>query len=662
MPKVDETVQANLQRLLQPTSSIPNIGRKALKKPQSFEPKTRGLLNNNGSGSGNRFITRPRVVVPKRSPTQASPDTIIAAVTNSNNIYSMNYHYNDSSSGNNSSIHNNNNHRVNGGVIYDEVCSDTDSVYGNNNNSKKSRNGHGKDSDQCESCDRNASPSFQDTGVTHFRNVPRNVPHQVRNQSQIESQKGYAGNIWGNASDTMNNSNSRNNNNNVIFIPGADEDAESGGQSYIDPKVMDVPQNIVVKSDPNQNSKPVSKGRRLYRNAVGPSDQANAGSSKQQWQNQSRSHQHDGDTRTRTFPSNHSSVSASKSTSQIGSSSVYSGYNYNSGKDVRNSIDIYLPTSHPFGTPFVRTESYLSRENTTGSEGGWSRVNTHNTYNPSVESIQPGIRFPAIHSGSGTADQQAAITISEGRRSRSSSQGEITLPASTRHQKASSLPNVRTRYSIQRRRSNSSSEGFSEEPGNRSRRNSQTRPPWARVSLSQGGSRGLGGAMGESGGEEVEDEEVAGDSSSARKRHIVVDMPSIIFNAASPDVGVENSTSTLTPAARRDMTQGQGQGQGGSTPQSRVGGQGSGSVVGTPTGWSPAASGGVPAVPNLSKAVKQQEIRKRELQNLLEDVRELNIRTEVLSSQSEGGVRGEGGGGGEVIREELFLENGEITT
>ena len=168
--------------------------------------------------------------------------------------------------------------------------------------------------------------------------------------------------------------------------------------------------------------------------------------------------------------------------------------------------------------------------------------------------------------------------------------------------------------------------------------------------------------MGESGDEEVEDEDMAGASSSARKRHIVVDMPSIIFNAASPDVGLENSTSTFTPVARRDMTQGQGQGQGRSTPQSRAGGQGSGSVVGTPTGWSAAASGGGPAVPNLSKAVKQQEIRKRELQNLLEDVRELNIRTEVLSSQSEGGVRGEGGGGEEVIREELFLENGEVTT
>ena len=384
----------------------------------------------------------------------------------------MNYHYSGSSSGINSSIHNSN-HRVKGGVIYDEVCSDTDSVYGNNNSLKKSRNGHGKDSDQCESCDRNASPSFQDTDVTHYRNVPRNVPHQVRIQPQIDSQKGYAGNIWGNASDTMNNRNSRNNNNNVIFIPGANEDAESGGQTYIDPEVKDVPQNTVVKSDPNQNSKSVSKGRRLYRNP---------GSSKQQWQNQSRSHQHDGGTRTRTFPSNHSSVSASKSTSQSGSSSVYSGYNYNSCKDVRNSIDIYLPTSHPFGKPFVRTESYLILENTTGSEGGgggWSRVKTHNTYNPSVESIQPGIRFPAINSGSGTA-----ITTSEGRRSRSSSQGEITLPASTRHQNASSLPNVRAGYSIQRRRSNSSSEGFSEEPGNRSRRNSQTRPPWARVSQS----------------------------------------------------------------------------------------------------------------------------------------------------------------------------------
>lgn len=73
------------------------------------------------------------------------------------------------------------------------------------------------------------------------------------------------------------------------------------------------------------------------------------------------------------------------------------------------------------------------------------------------------------------------------------------------------------------------------------------------------------------------------------KMKIVVDMPNIIFNAASPegDVGSDN-------------------GQSSNMQPENV----------------------------LRKAMKQQEIRKKELHNLLEDVKELNMMSEVLNGSS----------------------------
>ncbi|XP_012938582.1 uncharacterized protein LOC106011913 [Aplysia californica] len=81
-----------------------------------------------------------------------------------------------------------------------------------------------------------------------------------------------------------------------------------------------------------------------------------------------------------------------------------------------------------------------------------------------------------------------------------------------------------------------------------------------------------------------------------QRKRIVVDMPNIIFNAASPDVD------RVTPGKAEER----------SRPPSHN--------LYTET--------------SLKKSIKQQEIRKRELKNLLEDVKELNMRTEALSSQS----------------------------
>ncbi|KAK7507425.1 hypothetical protein BaRGS_00001360 [Batillaria attramentaria] len=73
-----------------------------------------------------------------------------------------------------------------------------------------------------------------------------------------------------------------------------------------------------------------------------------------------------------------------------------------------------------------------------------------------------------------------------------------------------------------------------------------------------------------------------------KRRHIVIDMPHIIFNAATPDISLDHRADN--PSA-------------------------------------PAGPG------TLSKTLKQNEIRHRELQNLLEDVKELNKRTETLNTQ-----------------------------
>lgn len=81
------------------------------------------------------------------------------------------------------------------------------------------------------------------------------------------------------------------------------------------------------------------------------------------------------------------------------------------------------------------------------------------------------------------------------------------------------------------------------------------------------------------------------------KKRIVVDMPNIIFNSASPD-GDEYNNDQLP-----DHVKGQG-------------------YKNHPEGV-------------LRKAAKQQEIRKKELNNLLEDVKELNMRTEVLSNSTD---------------------------
>ncbi|KAL8587764.1 hypothetical protein ACOMHN_020982 [Nucella lapillus] len=80
-----------------------------------------------------------------------------------------------------------------------------------------------------------------------------------------------------------------------------------------------------------------------------------------------------------------------------------------------------------------------------------------------------------------------------------------------------------------------------------------------------------------------------------RKRHIVIDMPHIIFNAATPDIAIEAS-------------------------------KGGDASPGRPLSERPGA---------LSKTLKQNEIRQRELQNLLEDVKELNKRTETLNTQAQ---------------------------
>lgn len=71
------------------------------------------------------------------------------------------------------------------------------------------------------------------------------------------------------------------------------------------------------------------------------------------------------------------------------------------------------------------------------------------------------------------------------------------------------------------------------------------------------------------------------------RRQIVIDMPHIIFNAATPDISREPGD-------------------------------------GTP--------GVQPGPGTLSKTLKQNEIRHREVQNLLEDVKELNKRTETLNT------------------------------
>ncbi|XP_070187426.1 uncharacterized protein [Littorina saxatilis] len=77
-------------------------------------------------------------------------------------------------------------------------------------------------------------------------------------------------------------------------------------------------------------------------------------------------------------------------------------------------------------------------------------------------------------------------------------------------------------------------------------------------------------------------------STERRRRHIVVDMPHIIFNAATPDMSKEPPVPESLPLTDR-----------------------------------PGA---------LSKTLKQNEIRHRELQNLIEDVKELNKRTETLNT------------------------------
>ncbi|GFO12981.1 hypothetical protein PoB_003948600 [Plakobranchus ocellatus] len=562
--KVDETVQANLQRLLQPTSSIPNIGRKALKKQQSFEPKTRALSyahsNNVSNNSNNRFITRPRVNIPKRSPPLASPDTIIEAVTNSNNIYSMNFYRSGYCASKGS---------VNG---YDETCSESDSVHDAEGGlfNKKFRNGPGSSFNPRLSYERDSSFSGAFNNTNNHSNGESGFYHL---QSTLESQD----------SELMQNPDSTSEY--ILGKPGAysvSNDTEGDGSankvtSQKEIVVVDTASREFSNNNKNNGITPMPAGRKLYRNS-GPLYQ-NHGISKPHWQ---RTTNNDG-SKHRHFLSNYSSVSTSRSDSQVGSTVVSSGQNTN--KEVaRNSIDIFLP-SHPFGIPFVRTESNLSR----GDTGeGWIHIN-----NPSVEPIQPGTRFPAINGSQNEVEgTQSQPRTRDDRRSRSNSRGESSM---SRQQKTSSLPNVRARHSNRRR--SSSSDGVPDESSNGVR-------PWYRTSFSQGGDRGAT-SSGDEGG------------SCSQKRHIVVDMPSIIFNAASPEVG-EASNANVGDEVNQSQTQD-------SAPQSRAG---QNSSAATPTGWS------APSVPNLSKAVKQQEIRKRELHNLLEDVRELNIRTEVLSSQS----------------------------
>ena len=81
-------------------------------------------------------------------------------------------------------------------------------------------------------------------------------------------------------------------------------------------------------------------------------------------------------------------------------------------------------------------------------------------------------------------------------------------------------------------------------------------------------------------------------STERRRRHIVVDMPHIIFNAATPDISKEPALAEGGAFTERPGT--------------------------------------------LSKTLKQNEIRHRELQNLLEDVKELNKRTETLNTHAQG--------------------------
>ncbi|CAL1530363.1 unnamed protein product [Lymnaea stagnalis] len=67
--KIEETFQANLQRLLQPRSSIPNIGRKAIKQQEQLEVKPRPLLN---------AKTRPHKPATRQLPSPFAPSSTLA--------------------------------------------------------------------------------------------------------------------------------------------------------------------------------------------------------------------------------------------------------------------------------------------------------------------------------------------------------------------------------------------------------------------------------------------------------------------------------------------------------------------------------------------------------------------------------------------------------
>ncbi|RUS89021.1 hypothetical protein EGW08_003192, partial [Elysia chlorotica] len=517
--KVDETVRTNLQRLLKPSSSIPNIGRKAIRTGQGLEPKTRGLLNNSSSNSSSsRFITRPRVMVPRRPPSLVSPDTIIDAVTNYNNhMYSLGQHCGSSSGSNsNSNIHNNNSSNNNN--------SSSSNIHSNNNYYRMDGGIHDEmGSEGCSLINGAVSEVYHansgSNNIYNKNNCNNNpsAPDAFQNSSNPNSP------IYPSHSNTdknnNNSNNNNNNNNNIIVIPGADGEYvydQSQLATDLDSNVKVDAQRRTDKRVPStaQNTSSVPAVRKLYRDIPG-----------------------------RTHRSNNSSVSASRSESQVGSSTVSSGYN--TAINHRSSIDIYLPSSHPFGTPFARNSGIFSRENTTGSEGGFTRINTHN---PSVEPIHPETRFPTISRQDRVDSVPGLVTVDgsgSGSRSRSNSNGDIGL--SSRTQKTSSLPNVRSRYLTSRQRSNSGSGsvGFPDD--------SSTARSWTRVSHSQGGRRERSWRKREEEEEEYEmvddnqDVGAGGILNSHHRRHIVIDMPSIILNAASPDVGIDTATATATP-------------------------------------------------------------------------------------------------------------------
>jgi hypothetical protein len=133
--------------------------------------------------------------------------------------------------------------------------------------------------------------------------------------------------------------------------------------------------------------------------------------------------------------------------------------------------------------------------------------------------------------------------------------------------------------------------------------------------------RGRGGGGGEGDGGADESAHGAEGFTERRRRHIVVDMPHIIFNAATPDLA-KDAASRGENSKPYHHHHHHHHHHGSVPPPS------------TPLVATSSTNGDSVRPGTLSKTLKQKEIRQRELHNLLEDVRELNKRSETLHSQA----------------------------